>query len=70
MNIKTKFGNKVKTLRKNAEISQEKLADLANIDRTYISSIEKGERNVSIITIEKISRALKIPITDFFQESD
>ena len=66
MNIKIQFGNKIKTLRKNAGISQEKLADLAGIDRTYISSIEKGERNVSVVIIEKLSQALKVSIKDFF----
>ena len=66
MNIKIEFGNKIKTLRKNAGISQEKLADLACIDRTYISSIEKGERNVSVVIIEKLSQALKVSIKDFF----
>ncbi|MBT4764967.1 helix-turn-helix transcriptional regulator [Candidatus Woesearchaeota archaeon] len=66
MNIKIEFGNKIKTLRKNAGISQEKLADLAGIDRTYISSIEKGERNVSVVIIEKLSQALKVSIKDFF----
>ena len=65
MNIKIEFGNKIKTLRKNAGISQEKLADLAGIDRTYISSIEKGERNVSVVIIEKLSQALKVSIKDF-----
>jgi len=42
------------------------LAELAGIDRTYISSIEKGERNVSIVTIEKLSAALKVTIKDLF----
>ena len=66
MNIKQKIGNKIKILRKNAGMSQERLAYLADIDRTYISSIEKGERNISIITIEKLSKAFKISIKDFF----
>ncbi|MBT4731693.1 helix-turn-helix transcriptional regulator [Candidatus Woesearchaeota archaeon] len=66
MKIKGEFGNKIKILRKNAGISQEKLAELAGIDRTYISSIEKGERNVSIVTIEKLSAALKVTIKDLF----
>jgi transcriptional regulator with XRE-family HTH domain len=66
MNIKIKFGNKIKELRKNAEISQEELAYLSGIDRTYISSIEKGDRNVSIAIVEKLSQALKVSIKDFF----
>jgi len=66
MNIKIKFGNKIKEFRKNAEISQEELAYLSGIDRTYISSIEKGDRNVSIAIVEKLSQALKVSIKDFF----
>ncbi|MFN8284172.1 MAG: helix-turn-helix transcriptional regulator [Chitinophagales bacterium] len=64
MDIKVKFGNRVKDLRTKAGISQEKLAHLANLDRTYIPSIEQGKRNVSITVIEKISFALKVKITD------
>jgi len=66
MNIKIKFGLKVKEARKIKGWSQEKLALKANIDRTYLPSIEKGERNVSITIIEKISVALGMKITDFF----
>lgn len=68
MNIKIKFGNQVKKLRLERGLSQEKLALEANLDRTYIPSIEKGERNVSITVIEKIAKALKVKITDLFNE--
>ncbi len=68
MNIKIKFGNQVKKLRLEKGLSQEKLALEANLDRTYIPSIEKGERNVSITVIEKIAKALKVKITDLFNE--
>jgi transcriptional regulator with XRE-family HTH domain len=60
MDIKKKFGEKVKFLRKEKNLSQEELAHLATIDRTYISDIEKGERNVSLIIIEKIAKSLEI----------
>jgi transcriptional regulator with XRE-family HTH domain len=62
MNIKEQFGIKVKNLRIKRGWSQEKLALTANIDRTYIPSIEKGERNVSITVIEKIANAFQIEI--------
>jgi DNA-binding XRE family transcriptional regulator len=68
MDIKKKFGNKVKKLRLEKGLSQEALALLADLDRTYIPSIEKGERNVSITVIEKLAKALKISIKDFFNE--
>ncbi len=62
MDIKKKFGKKVKLLRIEKGWSQEKLALTADLDRTYIPSIEKGERNVSITVIEKIANALDIEI--------
>lgn len=52
------FGLRVKTLRKQRKISQEKLAEISELDRTYISSIERGQRNVSLLNIVKISIAL------------
>jgi len=67
MDIKKKFGNKVKLLRIEKGWSQEKLALNADLDRTYIPSIEKGDRNVSITVIEKIADALKISISDLFK---
>ena len=67
MNIKTKLGNRIKSLRLEKKISQEKLAHLSDLDRTYMHSIEKGERNVSIITIEKISKALNIHIHELLK---
>ncbi len=63
MNIKKKFGEKVKLLRIKKGWSQEKLALAADLDRTYIPSIEKGERNVSITVIQKIADALNVDIT-------
>jgi transcriptional regulator with XRE-family HTH domain len=68
MDIKKKFGKRVKALRIEKGWSQEKLALNADLDRTYIPSIEKGERNVSITVIEKISKALKINIKHLFDE--
>lgn len=67
MNIKKKFGEKVKLLRFEKGWSQEKLALTANLDRTYIPSIEKGERNVSITVIEKIANALDVEIIELLK---
>jgi transcriptional regulator with XRE-family HTH domain len=66
MDIKKKFGEKVKKLRSDRGLSQEGLANEANLDRTYIPGIEKGERNVSITVIEKLAIALKVDIRDLF----
>jgi transcriptional regulator with XRE-family HTH domain len=68
MDVKLKFGIKIKELRKLKGLSQEKLANLAEIDRTYLPTIEKGERNVSIIVIEKLAIALGVKIKDLFDE--
>ncbi|MFL9837621.1 MULTISPECIES: helix-turn-helix domain-containing protein [Flavobacterium] len=68
MDIKKKFGLKIKELRKERGLSQEKLAHLAEIDRTYLPSIEKGERNVSIEIVERLANALNVKIKDLFDE--
>ena len=68
MNIKQKVGIKIKEYRKLKGFSQEKLANLSEIDRTYLPTIEKGERNVSIQILEKLAKALEISIKDFFDE--
>ena len=62
MNIKQKFGKRIKELRLQKGLSQEALANIAELDRTYIPSIEQGKRNVSIIVIEKLAIALDIEI--------
>ena len=68
MDIKIKLGIRIKELRKKKGLSQEKLANLAEIDRTYLPTIEKGERNVSIEIIERLAKALDIKIKDLFDE--
>ena len=67
MDIKKKFGAKVKYLRTEKGWSQEKLALTANLDRTYIPSIEAGKRNVSITVIEKLADAFKIEIAELLK---
>ena len=70
MEIRKKIGQRIKKLRKNAGISQMKLADLAKLDRTYITSVENGKRNISIINIEKIVKALGLTLKDFFNDAE
>ena len=70
MDIKLRFGKKVKKFRLSKGLSQEAFADKADLDRTYISSIEKGERNVSLVVIEKIAFALEIEISNLFDEKN
>ncbi len=54
-----KFGERLRQLRKEQGISQEKLAELAELHRTYVGGIERGERNVALLNILKIAKALK-----------
>ncbi|MBT0812368.1 helix-turn-helix transcriptional regulator [Litoribacter ruber] len=69
MDIKEAFGKKIKSIRTEKGISQESLADLAFLDRTYISDIEKGKRNVSIETVQKLAVALEIEMKELFNYS-
>ena len=62
--IKVKFGIRVKELRLKSVMSQEKLAEIADLDRTYIPGIEAGKRNVSLEVIEKIAKAFSISVSE------
>jgi len=66
--ILVKFGNKVRELRLKQNISQEKLAEKAKVHRTYIGMIERAEKNITLINIEKIAKALEVNIYDLFTE--
>jgi len=65
-NLKENFGLKIKALREQKQYSIEYLANIANIDRTYISDIEKGKRNVSLLIIEKLAKAFEVNIQELF----
>lgn len=58
MNINQRFGQRIKEIRKAKGLSQEKLANLAEVDRTYMPEVERGERNISLVVAEKIANAL------------
>lgn len=66
MDIKIWVGRRVKELRNKLGVSQEELADLAGLDRTYITSVECGKRNISIVNIEKLAKSLNITLNEFF----
>ena len=59
----------IKELREKAEMSQKDLAYTADLDRSYIASIENGQRNVSIVNIEKIATALNVTLKEFFKDA-
>ncbi len=61
------FGETLKRKRREANYSQEELAEKLNIHRTYMSFLERGQRNPSLIMLFKISRALKIKLPELFE---
>ena len=63
------FGLQLKALRKAKDLSQEQLGLIAGLDRTYISGIERGVRNVSLINIFRIAHALDVPARDLFSDA-
>jgi transcriptional regulator with XRE-family HTH domain len=62
------FGQRIKTLRLDKGISQEKLAELADLHRTYIGMIERGDKAVTILTLKKLSLALNISINELVKD--
>jgi transcriptional regulator, XRE family len=65
--ITDKVGQRIKTLRNEQGLSQEKLALKADIDRTYLAGAEMGKRNLSLKSLDKIIRALGVSFEEFFQ---
>ena len=65
--ITEKVGQRIKALRTEIGISQEKLALKAELDRTYLAGVENGKRNLSLKRLEKIINALEISFHDFFE---
>lgn len=61
------FGQAVRACRKEANLSQEALADLAEIDRSHMGKIERGERNVTLLNIARIARALGLEPSDLLR---
>jgi len=59
-----KVGNRIKELRAKSDLSQEKLAFACELDRTYIGSVERGERNIAILNLSKIAKALDVPLSN------
>jgi transcriptional regulator with XRE-family HTH domain len=60
----TKFGENVRALREKRELTQERLSELAELDQTYISGIENGSRNPTIISVARIAKALRTTVAD------
>tara|TARA_Y100000592_G_scaffold58731_1_gene91968 strand:- start:265 stop:489 length:225 start_codon:yes stop_codon:yes gene_type:complete len=68
-NISIKFGKRVRDFRKYKKLSQQELADLANMHRTYIGMIERAEKNISLYGIKKLADALEMKVSDLIGEN-
>ena len=64
--ILIKFGNRVRELRKLKNLSQGELAFRADVHRTYIGMIERAEKNITLLNIEKIANALQVNIKELY----
>ena len=65
--ILIKFGERVREIRTQKGLSQEQLAHIANVHRTYIGMIERAEKNITLINIEKIANALGVNINELIK---
>lgn len=64
--ITEKIGNRIRELRKETGLSQEKFAAKIGMDRTYFASVELGKRNISIINLERIAEGLNVSLSELF----
>jgi len=65
--IRTRFGKALRQKQTKLGVSQEAFADMCQLDRTYIGGIERGERNVALVNIEKIAKTLRLTIAELFR---
>jgi transcriptional regulator with XRE-family HTH domain len=66
-NIRVRFGKALRQRRNKLGVSQEAFADMCELDRTYIGGIERGERNVALVNIEKLAKTLRLSISELFR---
>ncbi|MEZ4856865.1 MAG: helix-turn-helix transcriptional regulator [Gelidibacter sp.] len=66
MDIKNKIGKRIRELRNDKGVSQKDLAYNSDLDRSYIASVENGQRNISIVNLEKIAKALNVSLSNLF----
>ena len=64
----SKLGARIRKLRKAKQLSQEALAFEADLDRTYVSSVERGERNIAVLNLGKLARALGVEVSELLEE--
>lgn len=64
------FGERLKELRLTRGLSQEALAEKADLDRSYVGAVERGERNISLVNILKLADALSVDIVQLFKDAN
>ena len=65
--VRIRFGRAIRQRRHRLGLSQEEFADMCGLDRTYVGGIERGERNLSLINIEKLAKVLNLSLADLFR---
>ena len=68
--LKIKVGERIAQLRISKKLSQQKFSYEADMERTYLSHIEKGRKNISLSTLEKITNALGVSVKEFFDNKE
>jgi transcriptional regulator with XRE-family HTH domain len=68
--LSAKFGEVIRELRKERNLSQEELANKADVHRTYVGMIERGEKNITIENIQKLAKALNVSLKSIFEKLD
>ena len=67
LDVRVRFGRTVRGIRQKLGVSQEEFADMCGLDRTYMGGIERGERNLSLVNIEKIALGFRITLAELFR---
>ncbi len=67
-NLRQILAGNIRSLRRNRRLSQEALAEVCGLHRTYVGSVERGERNVTLSTLEAFSEALGVPVIELLAE--
>jgi transcriptional regulator with XRE-family HTH domain len=64
--ILQRYGDRIRELRKQKNLTQEKLAEKASLHYTYIGTVERGEKNISMKNVERVARGLGVSLAEFF----
>ena len=68
--VRQRFGERLRKLRTESELSQEALAEIAGLHRTFVSMVERGKRNVTLATVEKLAGALECRMADLMPDAE